>query len=147
MEIQKTNEIVEIKNKELAASVLKLIEKEAFIDELKEKLAYGNRNMGREEVRRIVHSMSNGNAENWKEFETRFISVNQGFYRALNQKFPNLTPGDQKLCALVKLNFSSKEMAKLLGLSLESVHTTRYRLRRKLKLTREMNLEKFIANI
>jgi len=147
LEIQKANEIVELKNRELATSVLKLIEKETFIDELKEKLSSANGNLDSLEIKKIVRSMSTRSTENWKEFEARFIAVNKKFYKNLKNKFPKLTQGDQKLCALVKLNFTSKEMAKLLGISVESVHTTRYRLRKKLKLSREENLNEFIATI
>ena len=69
------------------------------------------------------------------------------FYEQLNFKYPKLSRGDQKLCALVKLNLSSKEMAKLLGISIESVHTNRYRLRKKLGLTREVSLTEFVAKL
>lgn len=147
LEIQKANEIVELKNRELAASVLKLIEKETFIDELKDKLSNANGTLDSQEIKKIVRSMSTRSEENWKEFEARFIAVNKKFYKKLKKKFPKLTQGDQKLCALVKLNFTSKEMAKLLGISVESVHTTRYRLRKKLNLSREDNLNEFIASI
>ncbi len=147
LEIQKANEIVELKNRELATSALKLIEKDTFIDELKDRLSNANGTIDSKEIRSIVRSMSSHSEENWKEFEARFISVNKKFYKKLNKKFPNLTQGDQKLCALVKLNFSSKEMAKLLGISVESVHTTRYRLRKKLKLSRQDNLTEYIASI
>ena len=91
--------------------------------------------------------MSAGNDQNWEEFEARFISVNKGFYERLKAKYPKLTQGDLKLCALIKLNFSSKDMARLMGISVESVHTTRYRLRKKLGLNREDNLTEFITSI
>ncbi len=87
------------------------------------------------------------NHRNWEEFEARFVSINQSFYRRLQEKFPQLSQRDLKLCALIKLNFSSKEMAKLLGISVESAHTSRYRLRKKLNLTREVNLTEFIASV
>lgn len=147
METQKTNEIVELKNKELAASVLKLIEKDAFIEGLKEKLAQGKGDIKRQEVKQLIRSISSTSNGNWKEFEARFVSINKSFYDKLDQKFPNLTQGDQKICALVKLNFSSKDMSRLLGISVESVHTTRSRLRKKLNLSRDTNLTEFIANI
>lgn len=147
LERQKSHELVEMKNKELAASVLKLIEKDAFIDSLKDRLSKGNGEIKRHEIVHFFNSISHQNTENWKEFEARFVSVNKSFYEKLTQKFPALTQGDLKLCALIKLSFSSKEMAKLLGISVESVHTTRYRLRKKLKLSREDNLTEFIANV
>lgn len=147
LEIQKTNELVELKNRELAASALKLIEKEVLISKLKDRLSKGNGDIKRQEIKQIVRSISNSNKAHWREFETRFVSVNRSFYDRLSYKFPKLTERDKKLCALVKLNFSSKEMAKLLGISIESVHTTRYRLRKKLNLARSVNLTEFIANV
>ena len=73
--------------------------------------------------------------------------VAEDFYKRLRERFPKLTQGDQKLCALIKLNFSSKDMAKLIGISVDSVHTTRYRLRKKLKLPREVSLGEFIGQL
>ena len=147
LEITNANEMVELKKRELAASALKLIEKDEFINALKDKLLQGKDSLTAFEVKKIVRSISNNNEKNWKEFETRFIDVNRDFYERLKDKFPKLTQNDLKLCALVKLNFSSKDMAKLLGLSVESIHTTRYRLRKKLNLTRDVNLTEFIADI
>lgn len=147
LEIQKNKEVIELKNKELATSVIKLIEKDAFIDKLKDKLSEGRGDINRREAKQIINSISVNNLENWNEFETRFVSINKRFYTKLTKKFPNLTPNDQRLCALVKLNFSSKEIAKLLNMSNESVHTTRSRLRKKLNLSRDVNLKQFIANL
>lgn len=147
MELQKANEIVEVKNRELAASALKLIEKEELLATLKNKLSQSGQEVTPKAIKEIVRSISISNAQNWKEFETRFIAVNKDFYHRLLEKFPKLTQGDQKLCALVKLNFSSKDMSKLMGISVESVHTTRYRLRKKMNLARDINLTEFIAKI
>lgn len=147
LEIQKTNELVELKNKELAAFALKLIEKENFIESLKEKLSKGNGEVKRQELENLVHSAVCSSKENWNEFEARFVSVNKSFYQKLKVQFPKLTQGDLKLCALVKLNFSSKEMARLTGISIDSMHTTRSRLRKKLNLAKGSNLKEFIANL
>ncbi len=146
-EFQKNKEVIELKNKELATSVIKLIEKDAFIDQLKEKLSSGKGEINRQEAKQIVNSISINNLENWNEFETRFVSINKKFYTKLTKKFPTLTSNDQRLCALIKLNFSSKEIAKLLSMSNESVHTTRSRLRKKLNISRSTNLKQFIASI
>lgn len=147
LEVQKANELLELKNKELAASTLKLIEKDEFLASIKDRLADQKKGLSAEEVRKTVRSIKLNNAKNWEEFEARFVAVNQDFYERLHEQFPKLTQGDQRLCALIKLNFSSKDMAKLMGISVESVHTTRYRLRKKLKLSREVNLEEFIAGV
>ncbi|MEM6629546.1 MAG: tetratricopeptide repeat protein [Bacteroidota bacterium] len=147
LEIQKANEIVELKNRELSASTLKLIQKDEFISSLKAKVTENGDKMSIQEIKRALNTISVGNEQNWKEFEARFVDVNKDFYARLKAKFPHLTQGDLKLCALIKLNFSSKDMAKLMGISVESVHTTRYRLRKKLGLLRKENLTEFIATI
>lgn len=147
LEVQKANELLELKNKELATSTLKLIEKDEFLASIKDKLAERKEGLSAEDVRKTVRSIKLSSAKNWEEFEARFIAVNKDFYERLNERFPKLTQGDQRLCALIKLNFSSKDMAKLMGISVESVHTTRYRLRKKLKLSRKVNLEEFIASL
>ncbi len=147
LEIQKTKEIVALKNKELATSALQLVEKDEFLKDLKSKLVALKEGSKSTEVNHILKSISLNNTNNWKEFKLRFTAVNEEFYKRIATKYPNLSQADQKICALIKLNFSSKEMAKLLGISVESVHTTRYRLRKKMKLERSVNLEDFIANL
>ncbi|AWV96764.1 tetratricopeptide repeat protein [Arcticibacterium luteifluviistationis] len=144
LEIQKANELIEVKNKEMAVSALKLIEKEEALSDFKTNLEKADWNLDTNKLKKAVKSLSTGHDQNWKEFETRFVAVNNKFYQNLHAKFPSLTATEDKLCALVKLNFNSKDMSKLLGISIESVHTSRYRLRKKLELERDDNLTDFI---
>ena len=147
LELKNANEIVAFKNKELAASTLKLIEKDEMLVKLKENISKINGVLNKEELKKVARSIKVNNGQNWEEFEARFISVNQSFYDKLSEIYPNLTQGDKKLCALIKLNFSSKDIARLLAISPESVHTARYRLRKKMKLPRDQNLTEFIASV
>lgn len=147
LELKRKNEILELKNKELTASALQLIEKEEFLKNLKNKLSKQKDNVDVKIINRMVNTIQGNPGSNWKEFEARFTSINQSFYINLKEKFPKLGQTDQKICALIKLNFSSKEMSSLLGISVESVHTSRYRLRKKLGLERNDSLSDFINNI
>ena len=147
LEIQKGKELLELKNKELATSALQLVEKDEFLKEIKTKLKSDDGKLKTDEINRVLKSISSSNQNNWEEFKLRFTSVNEGFYKTVTTKYPKLTQSDQKICALIKLNFSSKEMARLLGISVESVHTTRYRLRKKMGLDRSVNLEDFISSL
>ncbi|MRI00097.1 hypothetical protein GH721_06055 [Kriegella sp. EG-1] len=147
LEIQKSKELLELKNKELATSALQLVEKDEFLKDIKNKLKGENGNIQTDEINRVLKSISHSNQNNWEEFKLRFTQVNEDFYKQVTTRYPKLSQADQKICALIKLNFSSKEMARLLGISVESVHTTRYRLRKKMGLDRSVNLEDFIANI
>lgn len=147
LHLQKQNEILELKNKELTESALRLIEKDEFISGIKKKLSTQKDNIDVNVIKRMLKSIQGTPNSNWKEFEARFTTINQSFYNKLKTEHPQLSQTDQKICALVKLNFPSKDMAKLLGISVESVHTSRYRLRKKLGLDRKSNLEEFINQI
>ncbi|MFD1315208.1 tetratricopeptide repeat protein [Namhaeicola litoreus] len=147
LEIKKTRELVDLKNKELAASALQLIEKDEFLKEIKSKIRVGTDKIKIHEINKLLRSISTNNNKNWDEFKYRFIEVNKDFYTKIFEKYPNLSQSDQKLCALIKLNFSSKEMARLLGISVESVHTSRHRIRKKMDLPRSTNLEDFINSL
>ncbi|GIZ09547.1 tetratricopeptide repeat protein [Flavobacterium sp. UMI-01] len=147
MELQKSKEILELKNKELTSSALQLIEKDEFIERLKVNLTENKENVDVRTINKMLKTIQGTPTSNWKEFEARFTAVNQSFYTNLKEKYPDLGQTDLKICALIKLNFSSKDMASLLGISFESVHTSRYRLRKKFKLDRNDNLNDFIAEI
>lgn len=147
LEIQKTEEVLLVKNKELTTSTLQAIEKEELLLETKEELVKQKKNPNPSEIGKIIKKIEHSVQLSWEEFELRFMAVNQGFYEKLKNQFPNLSQNDHKTCALIKLNFSSKDIAKLLGISVESVHTSRYRIRKKMNLDRSINLEDFIAKM
>ena len=60
---------------------------------------------------------------------------------------PTITPNDLRLCAYLRLNLSSKEIAPLLNISHKSVEVKRYRLRKKLELDHEQSLSNYIIEI
>ena len=95
----------------------------------------------------ILNKIKINSKQDWNEFNIRFTSVNKDFYKTLSEKFPELTQRDHKLCALIKLNFTSKEISQLLGISMESVNTSRYRLRKKMQLSKTDNLTEYIARL
>ncbi len=144
LEVKKTKELLELKNKELAASALQLIEKDEFMKNLKTKIREGKPTIKKSELNKILRSASVNNTNSWDQFKMRFIEVNREFYDKIFEKYPNLSQSDQKICALIKLNMSSKEMSRLLGISVESVHTSRHRIRKKMNLSRNVNLEDYI---
>lgn len=147
LENQKASEILSLKNKELTGSAVRLIEKDKLLSELKAGLKVLSKNPNSREVNKLVKTINLNANDNWKEFESRFIDVNEGFYERLKGRFPTLNQYDLKICALLKLNFTGKEMARLLGISAESAHTSRYRLRKKFGLEREVSLVDFIDSI
>lgn len=147
LENQKAQEILSLKNKELTGSAVRLIEKDELLSELKAGLKELSKKPDTREINKLVKTINLNATDNWKEFESRFIDVNEGFYERLKERFPSLNQYDLKICALLKLNFTGKEMARLLGISAESAHTSRYRLRKKFGLEREVSLVDFIDSI
>ncbi len=80
-------------------------------------------------------------------FETYFDEAHQEFFNRLKDKFPQLSPNDLRLCAYIRMNISTKEIATLLNISFRGVEISRYRLRKKLELSREVNLSTFLSGI
>ena len=83
----------------------------------------------------------------WKEFETIFVEVHQGFFKKLNQVSPGLSPAEIKLAAFLHLGLSSKQIADLISNTPESIDVARSRLRNKLKIPTDANLTSFLLNI
>jgi DNA-binding CsgD family transcriptional regulator len=87
------------------------------------------------------------NEKDWIVFESNFNKINENFFKDLKLRWPSLSPTDLKLCAFLKLNKSSKEIASLLNISYRGVETERYRLRQKMNLQRDENLISILSEI
>ncbi|GAA4455142.1 hypothetical protein GCM10023189_22630 [Nibrella saemangeumensis] len=85
--------------------------------------------------------------EGWEEFRQLFEKVHQGYLVRLRDKLPGLSPAEVRFMALCKLNYSNKEMAAMLGVSTHAIRQHRSRLRRKLNLTEEIEIEELAATI
>lgn len=144
-EKQLCNEI-EFKESQLSAMTLQMIQKNELMQELKEKLETISNNKMDSSVSKIINKGLNQDKE-WTDFNTHFESINKNFYARIKQAFPGISPNEMKICALIKMNLSSKEMASILNISPDSVKTARYRLRKKLNLNTEDNLTDFILNL
>lgn len=94
-----------------------------------------------EEIRKNIE-----HDNNWKKFQENFDLVYENYLKRLSEQFPVLTVSDKKLCAYLKMDLSSKDIAPLLNMSFRSVEMSRYRLRKKINLEREVNLTEFLQN-
>lgn len=83
----------------------------------------------------------------WEQFEDHFGNAYNDFFEKLNKHFPGLSANERKLCALLRMNMSSKEIAQLTFQEPSSIDVARYRLRKKLGLGKNDNLVKFIVNL
>ena len=82
----------------------------------------------------------------WTVFQENFDLIHENFFRKLKEQYPALTPTDLKLCTLLRLNYSSKEIAEMMNISIRGVEAARYRLRKKLLLSESDNLVDFMIN-
>jgi DNA-binding CsgD family transcriptional regulator len=136
---------IENKNRELAISTMSLIRKNEFLNNIKEELKSANQEEGLHPVIKIIDK--NLNTDDWKFFEEAFNNADKDFLKKVKSKHASLTPNDLKLCAYLRLNLSSKEIAPLLNISPKSVEVKRYRLRKKMNLPHEASLTSYILEI
>ncbi|HEX5668445.1 MAG TPA: LuxR C-terminal-related transcriptional regulator, partial [Chitinophagaceae bacterium] len=87
------------------------------------------------------------NNDSWEKFALHFDEVNDNYLKNLKSKFPKLTSSDLKICAYLKLNLSSKEIAQLTNISVRGVEISRYRLRKKLGLSSEQSITAFLESL
>lgn len=150
-EQQLQNEI-DNKNKELTTNSLNFIQKNQLLEDLRNNIRDIRKNAGEQvanQLARLNHliSQSFNLDKGWDEFHLYFENVHDLFFKELSSRFPGLTNKDLRLCALLKLNLSSKEIATLTGISPSSVKMARYRLRKKLGLDSEEDLVAFFINL
>ncbi|MGC6526270.1 MAG: triple tyrosine motif-containing protein [Flavobacteriaceae bacterium] len=137
---------IENKNRELAISTMSLIKKNEFLNTIKTAIKQENTPQGINKVIRIIDKNIN-NTDDWKLFKEAFDNADKDFLKLVKQKHPNLTPNDLKLCAYLRLNLSSKEIAPLLNISPRSVEVKRYRLRKKMNLPQKSSLANYILDL
>lgn len=151
LEKEKLSQALEYKNKELTTNVMYLLKKNEFISNISDKLKNTNLNLneeGNHVIEKIISELDKSISDNnWEDFETRFQEVHVGFYNNLSKQFPALTPNELRLCAFLRLNMTSKEIADITYQSMDSLKTARYRLRKKLNLERDDNLIAFLTKL
>lgn len=142
-------ETLHFKDKELTSYTMNFIRKNELIEELGAKVKGLMVKLPEQsrELNAIINLVQNNNIDkDWEDFKAIFENVHQGFFGKLLRQYPELTPNELKLCALIQLNLSIKEMASLMGISPDSIKTSRYRLRKKLGLSQDRGLSKFMMD-
>ncbi|WP_222983416.1 helix-turn-helix and ligand-binding sensor domain-containing protein [Flagellimonas meishanensis] len=155
---QNEKEIIKIKNEqlqeefksksnELAASTLSIIRKNELLSKVKEQLVSNVED--KDSVKPIIRVIDKNLTQNddWEMFKEAFNNADRRFLKKLKKAHPNLSPNDVRLCAYLRLNLSSKEIAPLLNISVRSVEIKRYRLRKKMDLAHEDNLVDYILKL
>ena len=146
VELENKKNEIEYKNKELVNFALNIVEKNEFLEELKLTIS---RSFESKNMKDIISEIDkNLNLDKDKqEFQANVENLYQSFFLILKEKFPTLSKSEERLCSLLRLNLTSKDIALLLNISPSSVDVNRYRLRKKLNISEEVILSDFLNSI
>jgi DNA-binding CsgD family transcriptional regulator len=141
------------KSRELANSAMNIVYKNELLQKISDEITHLKDSTGKklsdEQLRRIQKVINDGMSDerDWNLFESSFNEAHESFFKKLKAQHPDLVPNDLKLCAYLRMNMNSKEMASLLNISLRGVEIRRYRLRKKLNLEHDKNLVEFLMEL
>lgn len=150
IEQQNLRQELSFKNRELAAKALHLVNKtEVFttLSKLMAEIDVSDKNVNRNtisEIKQVIRSNSSIDKE-WNDFKRHFEAVHPGFFSSLKKNHDSLTTNDLRLCAYLLIKLNSKEIAQILNISPESVRKRKQRLRQKLEIDKDEQLE-FLLN-
>lgn len=142
---QLENDVIR-KTEELADSTIKLIKKNELLKQIKEDVEKINTSKSNAHILKLIDTNLNS-GHDWQLFEKNFNKIHEDFFKKLLHDYPELSQGDIKLCAYLKMNLASKEISQLLNIAPRSVELKRYRLRQKLKLPTDTNLSVWLMNV
>jgi DNA-binding CsgD family transcriptional regulator len=144
---------VNFKNKELATATMHLMQRGKLILKIKEELLpivkTENIEESPEEFRKILSLIKHAERadSDWEHFSVHFDHVHANFLSKLKEQRPSLSANDLKLCAYLKMNLTSKEIAQLMSVTVRAVEVSRYRLRKKLYVSTDTNLFNYLMEI
>ena len=138
------------KDRELAISTMHLVQRKELIQQIQHTLNKIVKNTNDElvasDLRKVNRRLEESAqlSEIWNQFAHHFDQVHNDFLQKIRDKYPQLTANDEKLCAYLRMNLTTKEMAPLMNISIRGVEVARYRLRKKLNLDSGVNLNEFM---
>jgi len=141
------------KSRELANSAMNIVYKNELLQKISHEMTHlkdsSGKKLSEDQLRKIQKVIDDGMSDerDWNLFESSFNEAHESFFKKLKAQHPDLVPNDLKLCAYLRMNMNSKEMASLLNISLRGVEIRRYRLRKKLNLEHDKNLVEFLMEL
>lgn len=138
------------KSKELASSTISIIRKNEILTQIKEEIDTQKEALGTHYPSKYYNKLIKlideniSSEDDWNIFQSNFDRIHENFFRNLKERYPDLSSADLRLCAWLRLNLTTKEIANLANISVKGVEVARYRLRKKLDLPKEKNLNEFM---
>jgi AmiR/NasT family two-component response regulator len=149
---QKHQMEMDLINRELATSSIFISQKNKIIGLIRKdinRLLRNEKTVSKIEIAKVLKTIDeNVKFDNdWYRIKAHFEKIYPGFFDRLRTKFPQLTPNDHKLCALLRMNLNTKEISHILKITAPSTEISRIRLRKKLGLEKSINLTQFICEV
>lgn len=143
---------IDFKSKQLNTHALNMIQKNTILNDVKTEIKNIYSDIPekyRKSLQRIINKISfaQNSEKDWEKFKLYFEQINKDFYDKLKKINSDLSDNDLRICALIKLNLSPKEIAKVLNIAPNSIKSSRYRLKKKLALDTKDDLEMFVRGI
>ena len=149
LEFQKLKDEIDFKNRELTSFSIHICNKNEILTEIDSQIKsiedWGKNQKLKELTMLIKQNLQFD--QDWDIFKMHFIEVHPDFFKTIIDKFPDLTNDDLKLCAYLKLQLSSKEIARLLNIESAAVNKRRNRIRKKLDIGSSIDLHEFMLTI
>ena len=151
-ETRNLTQTIDEKNRELVTRIMSENQRESTLGELSNTLEYISKENDVEKIKQHLNqalrniSSSEFINNNWGVFKVHFEKVHPNFFVELLKIQPKLTQSELRLCAYIKMNLTTKEIANLTNISDRSIQTNRYRLKKKLELDPNTNLISFIQS-
>ncbi len=143
---------INFNNSEMASAAMHLVKKGELSSKIKAELFQLMKNIDNPqaiaEIKRIIRTLSEDDNmdKEWEHFAINFDKVHSDFLAAIKEKHPGISPNELKLCAYLRLNLSTKEIAQMMNISVRGIEISRYRLRKKLGITTETSLFDYLIS-
>jgi len=150
LENEKLQTEIEFKNRELALSTMHILQKNETLTKLREELDQAIKQSKepetRSSIKKVISILSDDQRleDDWDSFAVHFDQVHTDFLKRLKIQYPQLSPKDLKLCAYLRMNLTTKDIAPLLNISVRGVEISRYRLRKKMNIDADTNLNDYM---
>lgn len=147
---EKLQSEIEYKSSQLASNTMAMMRKNNLLNSIKDELEKQKEELGDQLPDKYFKKMTTliedeiEDEHEWEVFEQLYNEAHDNFFKRLKETYPQLTPSDLRLCAYLRMNLSSKEIAPLLNISVRGVEERRYRLRKRLDLSTDTNLTELI---
>jgi hypothetical protein len=124
-----------------------IIEKTTLIEKLEQQVKGKEATAEQQEIISELCRQTILTEDDWVKFKSLFEKIHAGFFINLKEKFPDITVAEQRMAALTRLHLTTRQIASMLGISVDSVHKSRQRLRNRFQVNPDANLNELVSNL